>query len=252
MVESLLFAMLGSIFSILYAIKVEAKDANDQLLRAFVIAKNINSDKYLEEVINGLTDSFRILHNQKNGELLEQAREYLDDCANKISALSQGRIYTTQEEERITVIIKLLKRVRSTVLSSTYVKRWNTKLGLEMFEANKAAIEKGVTIRRIFITDGIDDEIRNIINTHISIGVQVHVVSDQILDGSTDKHVIVFDNFAVTKPTFDKNGIHRGGIMSFVPAEISQSKSSWDRLLLLSKRINSIEELSELVSSGRL
>jgi hypothetical protein len=76
----------------------------------------------------------------------------------------------------------------------TYPHWWQSDLARRYWEANKAAVDRRVRVRRVFIYDQLTDDLRALVEEHCDAGVEVAIVRHETLDPESLRNFAVWDD----------------------------------------------------------
>ncbi len=115
---------------------------------------------------------------------------------------------------------------------------WTSALGQQYLQDQQAAIQRGVTIRRIFIFNGPelphDDDFGQVLRTHVQIGVKVRILSNADMTVGTRTNLfdfIVFDDvlsYQAAPAAFD-DGLPPTIVSTTLVTEIPRVRQRIDR-----------------------
>ena len=251
-IESLIVGMLGSIFTILFSIKIDMDNSKNIILKSIKTSKDINSNKALKDLIPLAIKDYKKVESYNNKILNHEAVEVLRRFSVEIEELATKKINTDKEDRRVKILVTLLREAKNNIYSVSYLSRWEEELGKKAFQENKNAIGNGVKIKRIFIVNPKIDNALETISKHIEIGVECYIAIEDPLPYDIKKHIVLVDKTAVTVPIISKNGKNSGGFISFDKKDISKAYDSWKRLEMYSEKVSNIKQVKNKINNKDL
>lgn len=244
-IPSLTVGLLGSILSLLSAIKFDVLSGEEKIIRSIKLAKELNKNKVLKETVYPIILGFDKI-DPKNKILLDIAIDSLKTSQNVIAHVSEGKILANSEESRAKILIKLFNSSKDNIRAASYPNRWIGKINESVFQSNISAISRGVRIQRVHICREFNNEEFLIIKNQMKYGVESYIVDEKDVLPKHRRHMIIFDEKSATLPDYDKEGNNNGGLISFDKKDVSRITRLWESLEIHATLMQTEDQLKKL------
>jgi hypothetical protein len=161
---------------------------------------------------------------QGDGYLLEVARKSLDECGRTLSDLTRGQIRVSNEDNEalFAQTVKAKEYILATSVPHVDLKWWSSDIGRKYWEANLAALKRGVRIERIFIHQEWTDELRDLALQQARAGIVVWSVPRDKIPQGLRIDMIVWDQSFSYEIVLNSDGEEIANLYSVNSSEISR------------------------------
>lgn len=191
----------GVLVSLLCATLGESIRADVQSRLRLDLETRIGDLKWLGSHVNDLLSCADRLRSRENSEfLLHELRAVVERSERQLDELNRGWI--VRSSTRSDDLVKETDRCQRTLDGVTNISSrdleagnqwWNNSIGRTYWEANIRALERKVTIRRVFVVDELNPAIQAILDEQARAGVRVSVVESKRLAAGSQLNVAIWD-----------------------------------------------------------
>jgi hypothetical protein len=189
-VESLLAGLMGTVVALVL-------DASARAERRFQLRQMFEAVPWLPELVAraavAVTD---IVQEYPDGDVEAEAYQRIQQLTEDLDELRRGRIVRSRDDYEH--LIMRTEKCHATLDAITNINSephwWQTDLARRYWQANVAAIARGIRIRRIFIYDQLTTELRKLLEEQHQAGVKVAIVHYRTIDPASHLNFAVWDN----------------------------------------------------------
>jgi hypothetical protein len=165
---------------------------------------------WLSPVMKEMADAMCTMSSAENlRRLVHIARSCIDECSTDLQELKLGQ-YRVRAED-CEVLFEQTARADHTIhaTSVTYLDLawWSADVGRKYWDANIAAMKRGVEIERVFIYETWVPELERLASEHADAGVRVYVVCKDNLPDDLRIDMIVWDDAFLYEIELNSDGV---------------------------------------------
>ena len=142
-IPSMTVGLLGSILTVLIAIRLDLQRTEAQLLDAMGLSQDLYNDDWLRNTLRQIVRNYlAIKQNEKVRPIyIEQLQLALRVCSETIAELAEGRITVKDEDERVRLVIRAVREAKNSIkaVSHINIKWWFSELGGKFLVENRMA-----------------------------------------------------------------------------------------------------------------
>jgi hypothetical protein len=152
--------------------------------------------EWMPEMLDRITSSILKVDQSFPGtQIVAAGRSYLERCANDLKELERGHLRIEWEDIDLVLAQTNASRetVRATSVQSVDLSFWLSRAGQRYWQAHLDALQRGITIERIFIYKDWTDELNSLALGQHEAGVDVSRVLYDSLPARLRNDVIIWD-----------------------------------------------------------
>jgi hypothetical protein len=213
----------------------------ESVLQTVELSHQIVRDQWFYERLVEIIQAWQKLTDANYHPLFcEYARMRIQDTARSTKGIASGEMTVEASDYRVLSILmnEAQEMVRATSMVS--VEFWNSSVGQHYWNLNTEALERDVSITRIFICDEIEPDLETLMSMMHDKGVQVFVAktSDVPLDLRND-FVVADENLVVKVEVMHENHPLRHHISS-KSEDIQKALSDFEKLTWLANEFTGV------------
>lgn len=204
---SILIALVGSVVTLqidLFAridrLKIESNEAQTLYMK-------IHSNIPFVEKLLSLLDRAEGIKGQTDEILLSVAKREIDEVNENLRSIELGRVEVDYWHSDL--LLKCVERSQQQIraVSPMEVDRawWKSAIGRNYLQIHCQALERKVSIIRIFPVDIFDDEAKEIMESQYNIGIKVYYLPANHLTEELQKTFVLFDRYALNRTVVADN-----------------------------------------------
>ncbi|MEO5873818.1 MAG: hypothetical protein ABIS86_00835 [Streptosporangiaceae bacterium] len=188
-VESLLAGLMGVTLSLVL-------DGSARAERRYRLRHMVEVAPWLPGLVERTSHATaQIVQRYQEGTLEAEAHRLLRQVTEELEDMTRGRITRSQHDYEH--LMSGVENCRNTLDAITNTVGdplwWRTELAHRYWQANEAAIGRGVRIRRVFVYDSLTTELTDLVDGQRRAGVQVAVVQRHSLHSAAHTNFAVLD-----------------------------------------------------------
>ncbi len=187
--ESLLAGLMGTTLSLVL-------DSSARAERRFELRGLVQDMPWLGQTLTSIAHSTReIMHRYPGGEIEADARRRLERICDELDELGRGRILRSRTDyaDLIMATESCQERIEAVTNITDEPAWWYSPVGQQYWQANLAAIARGVTVTRVFVCDRATADLTALVELQRKAGVTVAVVDRSDIDPALHLNIVVWD-----------------------------------------------------------
>jgi hypothetical protein len=171
-------------------------DATARAERRFQLRGMLEAADWLPSLLTRAAASVAEIAERYPDSLAEaEARRRIRNLTEELEELQRGRIIRPHNDyDHLLTGVEHCQRSLDGITNAVREPDWwHTELAQHYWRANRAALERGVRIRRIFIYDRLTPELAALVEQQHRAGVQVALAHRRVLDPASNVNIALFD-----------------------------------------------------------
>ena len=172
--------------------------------------------------------------NKPNSLLIDHAHSQLEEVIENLGTVASGRVKLDFWHSDL--LVKAIEQSQNRILAVSPVdideEWWNSSIGKKYLDAHREAINRGVSITRIFLIEELTQSIKNIMDQQVDIGISISYISVNELPVELQDAFVIFDDHYLHRTISEQKG-DQHNIFSVNPNDISKYQRNFSRLLSL-------------------
>jgi hypothetical protein len=223
-INSVFIALLGIIITLQIDIINRMEKTLHVNKQYFELGNKIESISWLYSSIFNIVHSTNIIVSKSKNSLFKDSAKYeVERCQNMLDNLKRGYLKTDYYDINplLMALEKTKNNLRSVSVLSIDTQFWESSMGKKFWEENIRAINRNVSIERIFVYETWDDKLQKLIEKQVAAGVKVFVISQDKLPHYLCVDMIIYDNEFMYKAILNSNGIPIENLLSTNVSDIN-------------------------------
>ena len=232
-VDSLLIGLVSTVITLLIDLMARQRDSEQRLSQAIKLGNQLVGDEETLSILSHLTTNYLSVKKGWFDHFRQRADDELNECKNTIQAMANGYL-VVEPTGKYVFGKKGVEMATRTVKAVSYepLELWRTVHWQKSIEVNAKAIERGVTVTRVFVQDQEKlSEYKDVLNAHIEAGANVFVVSPKELDSGVLESYFIVDDKILAEFYFTLDGQLKEERISINPIEVDKAKSEFNYIL---------------------
>lgn len=229
----LTIGLLSTIVTLLVDIIARIQKVEDSVIDAAELSR-ILSDESIGKTLRQIANSYAAIKKYNFAHYRTIADTVIDECQSKLGDIASGSVLVTTktiQEYAILGIKQAHREIKAVHIGS--MDFWSSSFGNKVFDLNRAAVERGVQITRVFALT--NEEARNsieVLEAQEQAGIQVLVVSP---DHVNHEFTLFDDRVLVVFPSDEGN--YRRERIVLDPVQVNKRAIEFQRLAMYAKTI---------------
>lgn len=207
---SLIVTLLGSVLALqLEAIsRLESKSQRED--RYSHLMASLESVPWMAPVIRNIADAACAMSSEDDlRRLLPVARSKVEECSVEMQTLRMGQYRVRAEDVEVLFEQTEAARtiIRATSITHVDLSWWYSDVGRKYWEANRAAMARGVRIERVFVHDKWTPQLEQLADEQQDGGVDVYIVAKDRLADDLRIDLIVWDQVFLYEIELNSDGV---------------------------------------------
>jgi hypothetical protein len=235
-VESLLAGLAGSTLSLVLDSLVRAE-------RRFQLRSALEAAPWFGEAIQPIAECTRdIVKRYPNTLIVAEAQQRYDNLRESLAELSRGRVERDGTDYHYLMVStdqarQSIQAVTNIAPGSDRLAWWRDDIGRHYWEANLAALARGVRITRVFAYTELTPPLEALIREHADAGVETIGVLRRRISEELQMNFVVWDGCSAWEARLNASGSIVANIFTINPHEVTRLLGYFKRLSLATSRV---------------
>jgi hypothetical protein len=223
-------ATFAGLIGITITLQIESllrtRQDREQATRHQRLVARMESTAWLPDVLDRALGAYGLVEQKYGrGVVVELARQIFEDCQDRLEFLARGRYRTADPDESPKSPMRTLTEHLRTHLRATSAGEdllwWQDALATRAYwQLNLEALQRGVSITRIFIYRAWSDDLDHLARAHHEAGVHVMRVQEDRLPRTSRLNLLIWDETCAMEPEYNSAGEWINSSFVFEPQDL--------------------------------
>jgi hypothetical protein len=241
---AVILGLLVAIITLLVDLILSTELVRIDLLAAIDLSKRLVADKNAATHLRAMSSAMTKISREGTvgGLFYREAVRALLHCSTSLSQLAQGEL-TLEEVRRMESLIYLIDAAKggASIFMTSYVQIddwWETPVGRQYLKANFRAVERGVSITRIFIVRPDDGDPLKTFAEAQATKLNVRLVEESRVEPAERENFFLIENRVVSFADYSREGRLLRGRISTSSSTLVTYREKFESLRLIASTLN--------------
>lgn len=246
--------MLGIIITLQVQESTKERRRAEHESRLGAIIATLEQSVWLPDVIESMLRSTTVVERTYPGTpAVETARELMEQCRTRMADLESGRFHHPYVENALN--LRLCQALRREFLAISVpaldLAWWRTPEGRQYWSLQVQALDRGATIRRVFVHNGWTDDIDAMAREQKSAGVEVRSVHRDELPVGIRGIVGIWDGTCGVEVKYDASGEAISWAYSVSPSDLDRLRRQFEQVERMAVSLEEPEPTAGVAGSSQ-